>query len=167
MAIATDYRYMKNTGKTPRFEEAFAFKHILNAVDGALFLNNAIPLNRHSVRLAAGLIPNTDHAYTQAMNRFNTTGVTTTFETVLEAANDPPMPIWRDDPRSGTRTYHLPVMRGWKFTRKDNGMNGPNYTKYEAVLTAQFGTPREAKMSCTTPGVVNHWDQAQNQTWFG
>ena len=60
------------------------------------------------------------------------------------------------------------VVRGWKFERIDNNFLAPNATKYEAALRAQFTTPRIANMSCMQQqGVVNHWDAAQNQAWFG
>ncbi len=168
MTIASDYKNMRNTGKTPRFEEAFAFKHILNAEDSAAFLANENPLDKNGARITTGLIPNTARAYTQAMNRFNTPGATAANETILEPAENPPRVIWQDDPRSGQRTYHMPVERGWKFVRVENDMKAPNFTKYEAQLAAQFTSRRDAKMSCMgTPGVVNHWDQLQNQTWFG
>ena len=50
----------------------------------------------------------------------------------------------------------------------DNDNKAPNYTKYEAQLVAQFTTRRRANMSCMgAQGVVNHWDQLQNRTWFG
>jgi hypothetical protein len=167
MTIATDYKNMRDSGKTPRFEQAFAFKHILNAEDSATFLANENPLDKNGKRVTDA-IPNTDRAYTQAMNRFNTQGVSTSTETILEPVEDPPRAIWHDDPRSGKRTYTLPVQRGWKFTRIDNDNKAPNYTKYEAQLAAQFSSPRVANMSCMgTPGVVNHWDQLQNSMWFG
>jgi len=144
------------------------FKHILNAEDSAGFLSNENPLNKEGERITSGLLLNTDRAYTQAMNRFNTPGVTTAVETILECVENPPRVIWEKDPRSGITTYHLPVERGWKFIRVDNDNRAPNYTKYEAQLAAQFKSRRDAKMSCMgTPGVVNHWDQLQNQTWFG
>jgi hypothetical protein len=167
MTIATDYKNMRNSGKTPRFEEAFAFKHILNAEDSAAFLSNENPLDKHGNRVTDAML-NTDRAYTQAMNRFNTPAVTATNETILEPVENPPRVIWQDDPRSGKRTYTLPVQRGWKFTRIENDNKAPNYTKCEAQLVAQFTSQRTANMSCMgTPGVVNHWDQLQNQMWFG
>lgn len=170
MAIAKNYKYMKNAGATPRFEEAFAFKHILNAEDSALFLANSNPLDKVGARLTVGtvgLLPNSERAYTQAMNRFNTPGVTTTTETILEAADDPPKPM-ATKAKSGRVTYHLLVVRGWKFIRIDNNNQAPNHTKYEAQLAAQFTTRREANLSCmASPGVVNHWDQSQNGAWFG
>ena len=95
MVIATDYKFMKNIGQPPRFEEAFAFKHILNALDSdTSFLKVARPLDKDGVRIAegTGLQLNTDRAYAQAMNRFNTPGVSTTYETLLECTQDPPRP---------------------------------------------------------------------------
>ena len=167
MTIATDYKNMRNSGKTPRFEEAFAFKHILNAEDSAAFLSNENPLDKHGNRVTDAMT-NTDRAYTQAINRFNTHAVTTAIETILEPVDDPPRVTPVDDPKSGKRTYTLWVERGWKFTRIDNDNKAPNYTKYEAQLAAQFTSRRTANMSCMeTPGVVNHWDQLQNQVWFG
>ncbi|MFT7286547.1 MAG: hypothetical protein ACI87W_000653 [Halieaceae bacterium] len=164
--IATIYTYMKNAGAPPRFEEAFAFKHILNAVDGALFLSEARPMNRHGRREQG--CTNTDHAYAQAMNRFNTSALTATVDTILEPTVANPRPQRKKDPRSGAATYWLQVQRGWKFERVPNNNAGPNYTKFEAKLVAVFSSLREAKMSCMgNGGVVNHWDQAQNQTWFG
>jgi hypothetical protein len=168
MPIANDYKYMRNTGPTPRFEEAFAFKHILNAEDSNTgFLKLANPLDKNGDRANLQyLITNTDHAYAQAMNRFNTQATTAQFETILEPTVVQPKP--RVEDKSGLRTYYLDVTRGWKFERIDNNFAAPNFTKYEAVLRAEFSTPRVAKMSCMgQQGVVNHWDQAQNLNWFG
>jgi hypothetical protein len=166
MTIATDYKYMKNTGATPRFEEAFAFKHILNATDSdTSFLKLTQPLDRNGGRVRVAQT-NTDRAYAQAMNRFNTHGVTAATDTILEPKVDPPRPT-RIQENGGQVSYTLAVLRGWKFERIDNDHKAPNFTKYEAVLRAQFSTERTAKMSCMgQQGVVNHWDQAQNMAWF-
>ena len=170
MVIATDYKYMKNLGQPPRFEEAFAFKHILNAVDSdTSFLKVTRPLDKNGVRIepTTALQTNTDRAYAQAMNRFNTAGVSTMHETILEGAVDPPRPH-SVDAIGGIRSYHFNVERGWKFERVENNFAAPNFTKYEAMLRSQFYQPRVANMSCKgAPGVVNHWDQGINQAWFG
>jgi hypothetical protein len=167
MAIASDYKYMRDSGPPPRFEEAFAFKHILNLVDSdAAFLKEKRALDKHSERVDKAQT-NTNRAYAQAMNRFNTPATTAQFETILEPVEAQTKPEYNTE-RSGQRSYYLRVERGWKFERIDNNFAAPNYTKYEAVLRAQFTSPRQANMSCMgQPGVVNHWDQTQNQTWFG
>lgn len=166
MTIATDYKYMKNSGAAPRFEEAFAFKHILNAEDSnTSFLKSTQPLDKSGNRVTVS-IANTDRAYAQAMNRFNTQGVTASFDTILEPTTITPRPHYVD--KNGHRSYHLAVERGWKFERIENNFRPPNNTKYEAVLRAQFSSPRVAIMSCMgSPGVVNHWDQSENMAWFG
>lgn len=170
MVIATDYKFMKNIGQPPRFEEAFAFKHILNALDSdTTFLKVTRPLDKDGARIAEGtaLQLNTDRAYAQAMNRFNTAGVSTQHETLLECTENPPRPH-HIDAKGGLRSYHLKVERGWKFERVENNHAAPNFTKYEAILRAQFYSARVANMSCMgAPGVVNHWDQGINQAWFG
>ncbi|MCA9062975.1 MAG: hypothetical protein KDA96_07945 [Planctomycetaceae bacterium] len=165
MAVATDYSYMKDSGGTPRFSQAFAFKHILNGVDSANndFLAEAKPL-KNGQRIDG--MTNTDCAYVQAMNRFNTSGVTAAYVTILEPVSHAPRPL-REKLKSGSSQYTLQVERGWKFERIENNSKGPNYTKYEAVLVAQFGSRRVAVLSCMNQaGVVDHWDQTQNQTWF-
>ncbi|WP_108259610.1 hypothetical protein [Mangrovicoccus ximenensis] len=167
MAIATDYKYMKNAGKPPRFEEAFAFKHILNDTDSNPdFLSERRPLDKNGARLGlAGLIQNTGRAYAQAMNRFNTSSASAAFDTILECETITPRPTYAD--LHGQRKYYLPVERGWKFERIENAFSPPNHTRYEAVLRAQFSSNRVANMSCMgSPGVVNHWDQADNMAWF-
>jgi hypothetical protein len=170
MVIATDYRYMKDSGAPPRFEEAFAFKHILNAVDSdPTFLMNRNPLDRDGERILNNfnLMTNTVQAYAQAVNRFNTAGVSAAAVTILEAADDPPRPKAVTHV-GGSRSFTLAVTRGWRFERVDNNFAGPNFLRYEARLRAQYSSPRVAKMSCMgSQGVVNHWDQAENLTWFG
>lgn len=169
MVIATDYKYMKGTGAPPRFEEAFAFKHILNATDSdTTFLKAKLPLAKDGTRWPnqINLQTNSDRAYAQAMNRFNTTSVSSTAVTLLEVTEDPPRPK-AVNLIGGAREYTLDVQRAWRFERVENNFAPPNYTKYEAKLTNQFTTPRVAKMSCMgTQGVVNHWEAADNMALF-
>ena len=165
--IATSYKYMKNTGATPRFEEAFAFKHILNAVDSA---NEGFLAEERALKRGKRVddVTNTARAYTQAMNRFNTPGVSAAYDTILEPVVAEPRPKRIKNTRSGAVSYQLEVQRGWKFKRVENNRSAPNFTKYEAELVAVFSTPRVANLSCMEAGgVVNHWDQDQNQAWFG
>ena len=162
--IAANYAHMSNSGRTPRFSEDFAFKHVLNATDSAAgWLQDTNPLKNAEGERVTGAITNTSAAYAQAMSRFNS-GVSAGYDTVLEPTNDPPRPGALVEERGGTVRYHpFDVARGWQFQRVDNAGAAPNRTRYEAVLTKQLSSARTAKLSATNnDGVVNHWDQGSN-----
>lgn len=114
--IAANYQYMSTGGKPPRFDPRFAFKHLLNQDDSdTTWLANTNSLDSKGERVTAAMT-NTSEAYAQAMNRFNTSGATAAFDTVLEPTADPPRPGKVVSEKGGTvRYYPFPVTRGWQF----------------------------------------------------